>query len=157
MDLKKYRSKLIGNESERAVSPVIGVILMVAITVILAAVIAAFVLDIGSSTGNAPVNAVVSEEVDYDDTEITMTLDDSGNADSFIVRSDKDVFDTTTGDEQRSDDVEFDGTGDTINLNSFGLVEVPKEGATEVEFTVVAVSEDGDESTVGSFTADMDI
>ncbi|WP_084158288.1 type IV pilin [Natrinema thermotolerans] len=35
------------NSSERAVSPVIGVILMVAITVILAAVIAAFVLDLG--------------------------------------------------------------------------------------------------------------
>ena len=41
--------KLVGNEEERAVSPVIGVILMVAITVILAAVIAAFVLDIGDT------------------------------------------------------------------------------------------------------------
>ena len=36
-------------ENEDAVSPVIGVILMVAITVILAAVIAAFVLDTGTS------------------------------------------------------------------------------------------------------------
>ncbi|MFC7216446.1 type IV pilin [Saliphagus sp. GCM10025334] len=52
MDLKKYRSKLIGDESERAVSPVIGVILMVAITVILAAVIAAFVLDLGPGSGD---------------------------------------------------------------------------------------------------------
>ncbi len=53
MDLKKYRSKLIGSKEERAVSPVIGVILMVAITVILAAVIAAFVLDMGP--GNSTV------------------------------------------------------------------------------------------------------
>jgi len=37
-----------------AVSPVIGVILMVAITVILAAVIGAFVLDIGGSQESAP-------------------------------------------------------------------------------------------------------
>jgi flagellin-like protein len=37
-----------------AVSPVIGVILMVAITVILAAVIGAFVLDLGSNTSSAP-------------------------------------------------------------------------------------------------------
>ncbi|MFT4892012.1 MAG: flagellin-like protein, partial [Halobacteriales archaeon] len=37
-----------------AVSPVIGVILMVAITVILAAVIGAFVLNIGSSQDTAP-------------------------------------------------------------------------------------------------------
>ncbi|QSW99202.1 type IV pilin [Haloterrigena alkaliphila] len=52
MDLHKYRNKLIGSEEERAVSPVIGVILMVAITVILAAVIAAFVLDMGDDMGN---------------------------------------------------------------------------------------------------------
>ncbi|MFC4247233.1 type IV pilin [Natribaculum luteum] len=58
MDLKKYRSKLIGSKEERAVSPVIGVILMVAITVILAAVIAAFVLDIGNNMGEpAPTTA----------------------------------------------------------------------------------------------------
>jgi len=47
MDLKDYSKKLVGTDEERAVSPVIGVILMVAITVILAAVIAAFVLDMG--------------------------------------------------------------------------------------------------------------
>ena len=40
--------------SDRAVSPVIGVILMVAITVILAAVIGAFVLDISPSEDPAP-------------------------------------------------------------------------------------------------------
>jgi flagellin-like protein len=39
---------------DEAVSPVIGVILMVAITVILAAVIGTFVLGIGSSQGKAP-------------------------------------------------------------------------------------------------------
>jgi len=39
---------------DEAVSPVIGVILMVAITVILAAVIGAFVLGIGSSQEKAP-------------------------------------------------------------------------------------------------------
>ncbi len=52
MDLKIIRNKLTGNEEQRAVSPVIGVILMVAITVILAAVIAAFVLDLGSGVGD---------------------------------------------------------------------------------------------------------
>ncbi|WP_435365611.1 type IV pilin [Haloarchaeobius sp. DYHT-AS-18] len=39
---------------ERAVSPVIGVILMVAITVILAAVIGAFVLNIGGNQEKVP-------------------------------------------------------------------------------------------------------
>ena len=48
MDLKQLFT------DDDAVSPVIGVILMVAITVILAAVIGAFVLDIGGSQEAAP-------------------------------------------------------------------------------------------------------
>ncbi|GGL33880.1 hypothetical protein GCM10009037_16860 [Halarchaeum grantii] len=40
------------NADDRAVSPVIGVILMVAITVILAAVIGTFVLGLGNQVGN---------------------------------------------------------------------------------------------------------
>ena len=51
--------KLVTND--RAVSPVIGVILMVAITVILAAVIAVFVLGLGGSTEAAPTASVVCE------------------------------------------------------------------------------------------------
>jgi flagellin-like protein len=42
------------DESDRAVSPVIGVILMVAITVILAAVIGSFVLGIGGGINETP-------------------------------------------------------------------------------------------------------
>jgi len=50
IDGKSVRQKLIGDSDERAVSPVIGVILMVEITVIRAAVIAAFVRrDMGSN------------------------------------------------------------------------------------------------------------
>ena len=48
MDLKKLFT------DERAVSPVIGVILMVAITVILAAVIGAFVLGLGGDQEQTP-------------------------------------------------------------------------------------------------------
>jgi flagellin-like protein len=42
------------NDGSRAVSPVIGVILMVAITVILAAVIGTFVLGLGENVESAP-------------------------------------------------------------------------------------------------------
>ena len=59
--------KLIGDEDERAVSLVNGVILMVAITAILAAVIAAFVLDIGP--GSAPVDGAI--DVDSAGVQIT--------------------------------------------------------------------------------------
>jgi flagellin-like protein len=48
--------------SDRAVSPVIGVILMVAITVILAAVIGAFVLEIGDQQETAPNTSFDSEQ-----------------------------------------------------------------------------------------------
>lgn len=55
MTLKaKLQSVFGGDSDERAVSPVIGVILMVAITVILAAVIATFVLDLGGDQQQAP-------------------------------------------------------------------------------------------------------
>jgi len=47
-------------DNDDAVSPVIGVILMVAITVILAAVIASFVLGLGDSAGDAAPQVSVS-------------------------------------------------------------------------------------------------
>ncbi|WP_152422817.1 type IV pilin [Halorubrum kocurii] len=50
-------------DSERAVSPVIGVILMVAITVILAAVIGTFVLGLGDSLGGSAPTASIDAEV----------------------------------------------------------------------------------------------
>jgi flagellin-like protein len=49
-------------DGDRAVSPVIGVILMVAITVILAAVIGAFVLEIGDQQETAPSTSFDSEQ-----------------------------------------------------------------------------------------------
>ena len=61
-----------------AVSPVIGVILMVAITVILAAVIASFVLGLGDQNNPAP---TVSFDFEYDGT-------GSGNGDLTIVHED---------------------------------------------------------------------
>jgi flagellin-like protein len=52
------------NSDDRAVSPVIGVILMVAITVILAAVIGTFVLGLGDQLGDtAPSSSFSTENV----------------------------------------------------------------------------------------------
>ena len=75
---------------DEAVSPVIGVILMVAITVILAAVIASFVLGLGSNTTVAP---QASFTFDYDsdataDGNLTITHDGgkSVRADAVYLR-----------------------------------------------------------------------
>ncbi|MDW7728226.1 MAG: type IV pilin N-terminal domain-containing protein [Candidatus Methanoperedens sp.] len=61
-------------KNEEAVSPVIGVILMVAITVILAAVIAAFVFGIGGSQEKAPTASIVvanNPDTSWEDLKIT--------------------------------------------------------------------------------------
>lgn len=80
MDLKQT---VFGNEDERGVSPVIGVILMVAITVILAAVIAMFVLDLGGSVGEEA-NAGVDIEENGDGS-YTVSWISEGNADEIQV------------------------------------------------------------------------
>jgi flagellin-like protein len=57
-----FQADLTSQTKNRAVSPVIGVILMVAITVILAAVIGAFVLEIGDQQETAPSTSFDSAE-----------------------------------------------------------------------------------------------
>ncbi|GGL27682.1 hypothetical protein GCM10009037_09080 [Halarchaeum grantii] len=67
------------NADDRGVSPVIGVILMVAITVILAAVIGTFVLGLGSQVGNNAPQA----SFDWDSgnmSSVNATLQSSGSA-----------------------------------------------------------------------------
>jgi len=61
---------------DSAVSPVIGVILMVAITVILAAVIATFVLGLGEQVSETSPNA--SFTFDYDEGNSSVTITHSG-------------------------------------------------------------------------------
>jgi flagellin-like protein len=67
----KLTKLLSDSDDSRAVSPVIGVILMVAITVILAAVIGTFVLGLGDSVESAP---QASFNFDYDDTNEKVTI-----------------------------------------------------------------------------------
>ena len=68
---------------EDAVSPVIGVILMVAITVILAAVIATFVLGLGDSVSNSAPQATF--EFSPDDNTITMNGGDEITASGIKI------------------------------------------------------------------------
>ncbi len=65
-------------KDEEAVSPVIGVILMVAITVILAAVIAAFVFGLGGNVKTKKTPAISVKRINS--TAIELTLQDKGGA-----------------------------------------------------------------------------
>ncbi|MFA9425016.1 type IV pilin [Natronorubrum sp. A-ect3] len=114
MDLTTYRNKLIGSEDERAVSPVIGVVLMVAITVILAAVIAAFVLDIGDLDDSAP-NAQFDWEVDTDEDEMSITHTSGDDIELSNIDFDPSVNDN--GDIDGSADITW-SAGETINFDS---------------------------------------
>jgi len=70
---KSVQQKSNGADNERAVSPVIGVILMVAMTVIMAAIIATFVTGIGNDQ-NAPAQAGYQIENSTDDTDLQVTI-----------------------------------------------------------------------------------
>ncbi|OIB55762.1 type IV pilin [Natrialba sp. SSL1] len=86
LDGNTIRKKLVGSEDERAVSPVIGVILMVAITVILAAVIAAFVLDMGDMGDQAPSTQFSwDEDVSDENLEITVTGGEDIDPDNLYI------------------------------------------------------------------------
>ncbi|RQG88961.1 type IV pilin [Natrarchaeobius halalkaliphilus] len=115
MNGKQIRNKLVGSEEERAVSPVIGVILMVAITVILAAVIAAFVLDLGGSVGQEA-QAGVSMEVDNNDGEVQVEVSSIGNSDHVEIGGDADFDENlNVGDVQVLNNSEHDlGTNGTV-------------------------------------------
>lgn len=133
IDGKAVQRKLVGSDDERAVSPVIGVILMVAITVILAAVIAAFVLDMGSSQSqNAQAGVSFDEDADDPDDKVTITVNSLDRADELRLETENSHCTTTTGDEtltkvgasttyECSDDDtirvigEYDGSSNVIN------------------------------------------
>ncbi|QRV14715.1 type IV pilin [Haloterrigena salifodinae] len=144
MDLSKYRNKLVGSEEERAVSPVIGVILMVAITVILAAVIAAFVLDMGDSMGSGPTNAAVSADVSDSENTTTLTVDEMGDAEHFELRGfDEDNIDSGVNESPHRFEDNLTATGDSVTLK---LNESRDAGSANI----VAVNGDS-ESVIGDF------
>ena len=113
-----------------AVSPVIGVILMVAITVILAAVIASFVLGLGDQAQQATPQASFSFDYNEDSTnsiEVTHDGGDSIQANELHIRgsltSSASIDETwaalgglgTTSDVTAGNSITIDGTGPASN------------------------------------------
>ena len=116
-------------DDERGVSPVIGVILMVAITVILAAVIAAFVLGIGDTDEPAPTTQFdvdASGELNLDTVEFSSQTGDTFDLDDVIL--DIEALDgtdlDTTGEDGTivdvAEDADADGLEGLININVDG-------------------------------------
>mgnify|MGYP006282203269 CR=1 FL=1 len=117
------------NADDRAVSPVIGVILMVAITVILAAVIGTFVLGLGDQIGGS---ATAGVTIDGEGTgNATVTLTNSGTAQSVQIRNATDGNPITNGN--------LTAVGSSVSVDTNG------------NYTVVAIGSDGSESVLRSF------
>ncbi|KAB1191204.1 MULTISPECIES: type IV pilin [Haloferax] len=142
MDIKKFLSE------SRAVSPVIGVILMVAITVILAAVIGTFVLGLGDQVGdNAP---QASFSFDY-----TANAADPANGSVTITHESGDALDATmiTIEGPVNEDGQtwnvIDGSATQVNAGSELVVTGLGDGET---VRVVWTSDNGDSATLQKYT-----
>jgi len=108
-------------KDESAVSPVIGVVLMVAITVILAAVIGTAVLSIGNQASQAAPQ--LSAEMSYNSTHLTISHQGGDTVENSTLNvtetgSTDDISVTATGDVSAGDEIAV-GTyesGETIRL-----------------------------------------
>ena len=106
------------NSNDRAVSPVIGVILMVAITVILAAVIGTFVLDLGQSAGQSAPQASLQVETDSASGNFTIT---HKGGDALADENTRIVIRNETGSGSITFDVGDTGVSIFDNLNHEAL------------------------------------
>ena len=100
------------NNTEKGVSPVIGVILMVAITVILAAVIGTFVLNLGGSVSETPQAPLT---FDQDGTDVTVKMLNTGNVDSVKV-----MYDDNDDGSQTLQGSALSSAGATVTVDTSG-------------------------------------
>ena len=112
---------------DRGVSPVIGVILMVAITVILAAVIGTFVLGLGDQIGGSATAGITVENENT--TNATVRLTNLGTAEQVNV--------TQAGNTETLENV-----GDSVTAGTEAGSDLTGSG----EVNIIAVGSDGEES-----------
>ncbi|WP_018258129.1 type IV pilin [Halomicrobium katesii] len=141
MDLKQLFN------DDDAVSPVIGVILMVAITVILAAVIASFVLGLGDQTNTTP---TASFSFDYDSDASSVKITHGGGdpiqADELYIRGTGGSGGTTDIDQTWADKSSLGTSSDVTAGNSVTYVSSDIGSNGDWDLSVVYVSNEGDSS-----------
>ena len=155
--------ELLKMDDERAVSPVIGVILMVAITVILAAVIGTFVLGLGDQVQDTAPNAqwTFSEQVDGGNDVLLIQHDggESVNANSISLTANSDIFhDGTDSVDRLEGGSDFYDDGQSITAgNSATIGDGEFDGAPGDSEDIRLIWESGDQSsTLKSYTLSED-
>jgi len=139
-------------KDDDAVSPVIGVILMVAITVILAAVIASFVLGLGDQSNPAP---TADFNFDYDSSgseTVTVTHGDGDEVVAGNVYLRGDQFPDASWDSKSSSL----GSSDAIRAGQSVDVDVSATttGSAPDEWVINVVWEDPDSDTTSTLSSD---
>ena len=121
-----FKIMVVTRKNDEAVSPVIGVILMVAITVILAAVIAAFVFGMSGNISKTKTVAITTQKIDS----ATISIMNNGGQDAASLT----ILNATT-----SPPATGCTGGTTINAADFitgGLCSVDVRGSTEASVPV---------------------
>ncbi|MGB9964051.1 type IV pilin [Halobacterium hubeiense] len=130
----------IPDRDDRGVSPVIGVILMVAITVILAAVIASFVLGFGDNVSESVQAGVDIQATEGNsDGQVTVTWISEGTAESLEVNA------STTTNVEMPDNTTLNSVGDTVTID-----EGDDGGETTFTVNVIGVGSSGTRTVVTS-------
>jgi len=133
--------KTLFQNDDRAVSPVIGVILMVAIAVILAAVIGTFVLGLGDSLGGS---ATAGVTVDGDNTtDVTVTLTNLGTAESVKIVYAANGTSVGSGN-LGAGTLPMNRTGASVTLSN-------SSGLGGQNYNIVAAGPNGEQSVLRSF------
>jgi len=110
-------NQIAGTDWGRAVSPVLGVILVVAVTVILSSVVGVFVLDLGSGTQETAQAGVSVEE---SDDSVSVTYVANGNVDKMVVDAPDSA--TVTGGDGSNED-ELTSPGQTVSVTGLSAGE----------------------------------
>jgi len=134
--------KTLFQNDDRAVSPVIGVIFMVAITVILASVIGTFVLGLGDSLGGS---ATAGVTVDGDNTtDVTVTLTNLGTAESVKIVYAANGTSVGSGNLGAGETLPMNRTGASVTLSN-------SSGLGGQNYNIVAAGPNGEQSVLRSF------
>jgi flagellin-like protein len=144
MELKELFT---ADESERAVSPVIGVILMVAITVILAAVIGTFVLGLGDQVQQTSPNAQWNWDSDGSSS-LTLTHEGGDSVDPSNVEVTVDTGSANSCDTGTLWGASEISAGTTCDIEGAGS----GDGTVEGEYRLIWQG-DGQSSTLSTYEA----
>jgi len=143
---------------DEAVSPVIGVILMVAITVILAAVIGTFVLGLGDQVQDTAPQASFNFDFETnsgDDDQVTITHDGGDSIDGALMNTTIDGAEASSSGDYLYDETTAWYGYDTVSAGTTVTVNTTTNPDWSGEVVrVVWTSETGDDSaTLGKATA----